>query len=61
MACLAELRIAVLQVAAQRTPANEPLEAVMINAHSLFHFVGLPCGINKELEILLYSKPEGNA
>lgn len=61
MVCLAELRTAILQIAAQRTPVHEPLEKVMINAHRLFHFVGLPCCAPNELEFLLQSKPQGNA
>lgn len=61
MACLAELRIAVLQIAAQRTPPNESLEAVMNNAHMLYHFVGLSCRSHNDFEQLLNSKPLGNA
>ncbi len=58
---LAEMRIATLQVAAQRTPAAESLDQVMQNAHILFHFVGLPCNLHEDLNSLLYSQTQGNA
>lgn len=40
---LMELKTSLLQLAAERTPLTEDIEKVMINAHILYHFVGLPC------------------